>query len=46
MSTENPGVLTDSARSKASKAKLHPAPSFVWMILPVALLALLAFLSR
>jgi hypothetical protein len=24
----------------------HPAPSMVWMLLPIALLALLAFLSR
>lgn len=26
--------------------KTHPAPSFVWMLLPVALLAVLAYLSR
>ena len=26
--------------------KTHPAPPMLWMLLPVALLALLAFLSR
>lgn len=34
-----------SAESKAA-VKTHPAPPMVWMLLPVALLALLAFLSR
>ena len=46
MSTENPNALPSTAGSEASKPKLHPAPSFVWMVIPVALLALLAFLSR
>jgi hypothetical protein len=35
----------DSATNKAA-AKSHPAPSMLWMLLPVALLALLAYLSR
>ena len=29
-----------------SETKPHPAPSMVWMLIPVALLGLLAFLSR
>jgi len=35
----------DSATSKQAP-KAHPAPSMLWMLLPVGLLALLAFLSR
>lgn len=34
-----------STESKAA-VKTHPAPPMLWMLLPVALLALLAFLSR
>jgi len=28
------------------KENLHPAPSFIWMLIPIALLGLLTFLSR
>jgi hypothetical protein len=35
----------DSATNKAAP-KSHPAPSMLWMLLPVVLLALLAYLSR
>lgn len=35
-----------TAETNKAEAKLHPAPSFIWMVLPVALLALLAYLSR
>jgi len=36
----------DSTRSKPAEPKTHPAPSMLWMLLPVALLGLLAFISR
>ena len=35
-----------TSETEQPKTKLHPAPSFVWMMLPIALLALLAYLSR
>jgi len=35
----------DSATGKPT-TQAHPAPSMLWMLLPVGLLALLAFLSR
>ncbi|HEY0468668.1 MAG TPA: hypothetical protein VGC79_30950 [Polyangiaceae bacterium] len=38
-------VNVDSAAHEAGPKK-HPAPPMLWMLLPVALLALLAFLSR
>jgi len=31
---------------KSTAPKTHPAPSMLWLLLPVALLALLAFVSR
>jgi len=34
------------AEQPKAAAKTHPAPPMLWMLLPVALLALLAFLSR
>ena len=48
MSTKNLEASSangDSAANKAA-AKSAPAPSMIWMLLPVALLALLAYLSR
>lgn len=48
MSTKELDASSRNVDSTASKPapKTHPAPSMVWMVLPVALLALLAFLSR
>ncbi len=43
LDTSSPNV--DSAPSKPVP-KTHPAPPMLWMLLPVALLALMAFLSR
>jgi hypothetical protein len=37
---------TIESTPEKSAHKTHPAPPMVWMLLPVALLALLAFLSR
>ena len=47
MSTNNrdPQAIIPDADA-AKPRELHPAPSIVWMLIPVALLALLAFLSR
>jgi len=48
MPTENidaSSATADSTESKAA-AKTHPAPSMLWMLLPIAFLGLLAFLSR
>jgi hypothetical protein len=41
----DPNVSSPDSKDKAAE-KTHPAPPMVWMLLPVALLALLAFLSR
>jgi len=49
MSTKNleaSSANVDSAANKAAAKSSHPAPSMIWMLLPVALLALLAYLSR
>ena len=46
MSIEHKNALANSGGSAEPKPQVHPAPGFVWMILPVALLALLAYLSR
>ena len=45
MSTQK---VTSEGTSEAGKSetKVHPAPGLVWMILPVALLGLLAYLAR
>jgi len=40
-----PALTTDPKETKAA-ANVQPAPSMIWMLLPIALLALLAFLSR
>jgi len=32
--------------ARESAFKTHPAPSMLWMLLPIALLAVMAFLSR
>ena len=48
MSTKDLEVTPPNADSASGKPapKAHPAPPMLWMLLPVALLALLAFLSR
>jgi hypothetical protein len=48
MSTKDFDASSPSADGAANKPapKTHPAPHMLWMLLPVALLALLAFLSR
>jgi len=48
MSNENLDASAANVDSVAEKpaVKTHPAPTMVWMLLPIALLALLAFLSR
>jgi hypothetical protein len=48
MSTEDLNASSASVEATDPKAgpKTHPAPPMVWMLIPVALLALLAFLSR
>jgi len=48
MPTDNIDASSASVDSTESKVapKTHPAPSMLWMLLPVGLLALLAFLSR
>lgn len=48
MPTDNIDASSASVDSSESKVapKTHPAPSMLWMLLPVGLLALLAFLSR
>jgi len=48
MSTNDLESSSSSVDPTASKpaATKHPAPSMIWMLLPVALLALLAYLSR
>lgn len=48
MSTEdlNASAAPVEATEPKGAAKTHPAPPMLWMLLPVALLALLAFLSR
>jgi len=48
MSNEDLDASTARMDSVTEKPvlKTHPAPHMLWMLLPVALLALLAFLSR
>jgi hypothetical protein len=48
MSTEELNASAATVESTESKAapKAHPAPPMLWMLIPVALLVLLAFLSR
>lgn len=48
MPNENIDASSAGADSTESKAavKTHPAPSMLWMLVPVAFLALLVFLSR
>ena len=49
MSTEDSDASADPHATKEptlAAKKTHPAPPMLWMLLPVALLALLAFLSR
>jgi hypothetical protein len=48
MSTKDFDASSRNADSSASKPapKPHAAPSMLWLLLPVALLALLTFLSR
>ncbi len=35
-----------TAESGKTEAKVHPAPGLVWMLIPVVLLGLLAYLAR
>jgi hypothetical protein len=48
MPTEDLNASSASVEATEPNAapKTHPAPPMLWMLLPVALLALLAFLSR
>jgi len=48
MSTEdlNASSTPVEATEPKAAAKTHPAPPMLWMLLPVALLVLLAYLSR
>jgi hypothetical protein len=48
MSTEDLDASSPKGDSAASKAEptTHPAPSMLWLLVPVALLGLLVFLSR
>ena len=45
MSTQK---VTSEVASESGKPghKLHPAPGFVWLLIPVVLLGLLAYLAR
>lgn len=49
MSTQK--VTSEAASAVTSEtgkpaAKLHPAPGFIWMLIPVVLLGVLAYLAR
>ena len=48
MSTESRDVQPVAADSETAQpaSKVHPAPSIVWLLVPVALLALLAYASH
>jgi hypothetical protein len=39
-------AIDPSEETNGAAKSAHPAPPMLWMLLPVALLALLAFLSR
>jgi hypothetical protein len=46
MSTQKETSVASAETAKGEETKLHPAPSFVWLLIPVALLGLLAYLAR
>ncbi|HET7542557.1 MAG TPA: hypothetical protein VFK05_21955 [Polyangiaceae bacterium] len=47
LDTSAPAVAPSTPHTDTKPAvKTHPAPPMIWLLLPVALLALLTFLSR
>jgi hypothetical protein len=38
--------MNEENKQSPVDAKVHPAPSMLWMLIPIGLLALLALLSR
>jgi hypothetical protein len=46
MSKEKAEKSVDPAAPAASDEQLHPAPSMLWVVIPLGLIAIYAFLSR
>jgi hypothetical protein len=38
--------MNEENKQSQAETKVHPAPSMLWMLIPIGLLALLAMLSR